>query len=188
MGKRIKVGDVELEVHRPIDRCPTPGVNPETGERDVEVTPGIQEHFGHIYCGMYARVVKSGRIKPGNTIEIVGDAEMPWTEATVVENANAYALWPRLVAITTYQNDVLSTRLSFKSATPWPLPDATPGQRMRLHLGPDQWTTEYIAEVSQGHMHLEVEDSKTDDPVTKLLREGLAVGQKILVSGPFGRV
>ncbi|MGI9351907.1 MAG: MOSC domain-containing protein [Rhizobiaceae bacterium] len=188
MGKRIRVGDAELEVHRPIDRCPTPGVNPETGERDVEVTPGIQNHFGHIYCGMYAKVVKTGDIAKGSILEPIGDAEMPWTEATAVENANAYALWPRLAEITTYQNDVISTRLSIKSATPWPLPDAILGQRLRLHLGPDQWTTEYITAISPEHIHMEVEDSKTDDPVTQLLREGLATGHKILVSGPFGRI
>ena len=87
MGKRIKIGTVEFEVHRPIDRCPTPGVNPENGERDVEVTPGIQEHFGHIHCGMYAKVVTDGKLQEGDAVEIIADADMNWTEAAT-ENAS----------------------------------------------------------------------------------------------------
>jgi len=187
MGKRLKVGDAEIEVHRPIDRCPTPGVNPETGERDIEVTPGIQEHFGHIHCGMYAKVVKEGDVAEGSRVEVIADATMHWEEAAT-DYASDYALWPRAVEISAYEIGDTLTRLSLESATPWPLPEAITGQRLRLHLGADQWTTQYIASNSGTQFHLEVEDSKTDDPVTGLLRNGLSQGRKILVTGPFGKV
>ncbi|MEM7068205.1 MAG: MOSC domain-containing protein [Pseudomonadota bacterium] len=187
MGKRIQIGSSELEVHRPIDRCPTPGVNPVTGERDVEVTPGIQEHFGHIHCGMYAKIVKSGDISAGDEFMVVGDAEMPWHEART-DYASAYALWPRAAKVVSSDAGSTQTIITLESATPWPLPAAVPNQRLRIHIGPDQWTAQYLSGVTSYQYQITVEDSKTGDPVTALLRNGLAAGETILVSGPFGKV
>ena len=187
MGKRISLGDVELDVHRPIDRCPTPGVNPATGERDIEVTPGIMKHFGHNYCGMYARVVKGGSLEPGNIARLIGDGQIS-LEDTFVPNANAYPLWPRNAQIVACDRSKAATSISLKATGPWPLPEAKPGQKLRIHLGPDVWTTEYIAGVSEDQYHLEVEPSQTGDPITETVRSDLESGSVIIVSGPFGRV
>ncbi len=186
IGKRIKLGETILDVHRPIDRCPAPGVNPITGERDVDVTPGLRDHFGHIYCGVYANVVSGGNIQPGDKIEVIGDSKIP-LEDLMVSNASPYPLWPRYAKITAYEIGENATRLSLKNATPWPLPAPEVGQRIRFHLGPDYWTTEYISDVSHGQYHFEVEKSKTDDPATEELRSGLAEGDELIISGPFGR-
>ncbi len=186
MGKRLKIGTAELEIHRPIDRCPTPGVNPTTGERDVEVTPGIQEHFGHIHCGMYAKVVKNGSVSEGDPIEVIGDADMPWTEAAT-DHAREYQRWPRLTEVASCSVDEDVTRIALKSATPWPLPPAQKGQRLRLHLGTTQWTTQYVSSMADQSYRLEVEDSVTGDPITNMLRNETKAGNRILVSGPFGK-
>jgi len=188
MGKRIKIAGAEIEVHRPIDRCPTPGVNPETGERDINVTQGIQDHFGHIYCGMYAKVVKTGNIKSGNEISVAGDAAMNWQEGCGPEFVRAYPIWPRMAEITAYHVGDNTTQMTLKSATPWPLPEAKVGQRLRLHLGQDQIAVEYISDISSKYYHLDVTDSQTEDPVTAYLRNGLKRGEQIIISGPFGRV
>ncbi|MEM9277098.1 MAG: MOSC domain-containing protein [Pseudomonadota bacterium] len=186
LGKRMRLGEAELEVMFPIVRCPAPGVNPETGERDIDFAKVFPDHFGHAYCGMYATVVKTGPISTGDRIEIVGDAKMSLTDAQA--EADPYPLWPRVMEVSDYVVDVMSTRLSLKNTCPWPLPEAKPGQRLKLHLGADQWTREYIKDADSNHYHLEIEDSKTGDPVTQMLREDLQPGQKIIVSGPFGKV
>lgn len=187
MGKRIRIGEAELEIHRPIDRCPTPGVNPDTGERDVEVTKGIQEHFGHVFCGMYANVVKAGQIDEGSTIEVIGDAEMSWQAAADPENASDYRLWARTCEIVEYEICKAGTNIVLQSATPWPLPNARPGQRLRIHLGAGQWAIEYIVAISPEKFHLTIEDSQTEDPVTMRLRNGMKLGDLLIVSGPFGK-
>ncbi len=187
MGKRIKIGDAILDVHRPIDRCPAPGVNPVTGTRDVDVTPGLNEHYGHIFCGVFANVVEGGEIKPGAEIEMIGDSEIP-LEELMVSNAAAYQQWPRVARITYYEIREDATRLSLTNATPWPLPEPKPGQRVRFHIGPDQWTSAYITAISPGHYHFEIGKSETDDPVTEHLRNQFAADDEIIISGPFGRV
>lgn len=187
MGKRIQVGETILDVHRPIDRCPTPGVNPKTGERDVEVTPGLRDHFGHIYCGMYANVIEGGEVTPGDTIKVIGDAEIK-LEDTFVSNASNYALWPRMAEVIDCKVEEQKTLITLRGDGPWPLSDASEGQRVRLHLGDAGWTVEYISAVQENKYVLEVEDSKTEDPITQELRRGFEIGSKIVISGPYGRV
>ncbi len=148
MGKRIQIGDCILDVHRPIDRCPTPGVNPETGERDVEVTPGLQEHFGHIYCGMYANVVKGGEVGSGDEIKVIGDAEIK-LEDTFVINASKYALWPRTAEVSACDVDNEKTSITLTTTSPWQAPEAKVGQRLKLHLGAKGWTQEFITSASE---------------------------------------
>jgi hypothetical protein len=187
MGKRIQIGDCLLDVHRPIDRCPTPGVNPETGERDVEVTPELRDQFGHIYCGMYANVVKGGDIKSGDTIKVIGDAEIK-LEDTFVINASKYPLWPRMAEVISSQVGKDKTTIQLKTTSPWQAPNAQAGQRLKLHLGKQGWTQEYITAASNNTYTIEVEDSETQDPITNHLRKGLDIGQRIVISGPYGRV
>ena len=187
MGKRIRIGECILDVHRPIDRCPTPGVNPETGERDIEVTPHLQEHFGHIYCGMYANVVEGGKIKPSDTISVIGNAAIK-LEDTFVINASKYPLWPRMAEIISCNVGNDKTTITLKNISPWQLPQAQIGQRLKLHLGEKGWTQEYITSSSDHEYEIKIEDSHTSDPITKHLRNGTKIGKQIIISGPYGRV
>lgn len=187
MGKRIQIGECILDVHRPIDRCPTPGVNPETGERDIEVTPGLRDHFGHIYCGMYANVVQGGEIKNGDEIAVIDDGQIR-LEDTFVSNASNYALWPRMAEVTACEFLDKATKIIIKTTSPWLPPEAKAGQRLKLHLGLDGWTQEYITSTTENEYTIEVEDSSTDDPITAKLRRGLEIGKRIVISGPFGQV
>ncbi len=186
LGKRLQIGSAELDVMRPILRCPAPGVNPENGKRDLRFAEEMPHIFGHAFCGMYAKVVKSGKINTSSTITVIGDAAMPLEEALATHDA--YPVWPRLLEITTYEIGENCTRISLKNTAPWPLPDAKPGQRLRFHMAPNLWTTEYITATSPEHFHLEVTKSDTDDPATEHLRNGYGTGDKLVISGPFGRV
>ena len=186
MGKRIQIGDCILDVHRPIDRCPTPGVNPETGERDVEVTPSLRDHFGHIYCGMYANVVQGGEVKSGDEITIIGDAELS-LEDVMVSNASKYQLWPRMAEVTKCEVRDAVTKLTLQTTSPWQPPNAKPGQRLKLHLGEEGWTQEYISAVDGFSIEVEIKDSETEDPITEFLRKGMDIRTIITISGPYGK-
>ncbi len=67
-GKTITIGDMELEVVEKINRCAATEVNPDTGARDLHLLKILQEGFGHTACGVYARVVRGGRIAKGDVV------------------------------------------------------------------------------------------------------------------------
>ena len=61
-GARLRLGEVEMEVVKPIRRCIATHVDPDSGERDLEFVQGLQAHYGHVHCGIYVRPLTSGRI------------------------------------------------------------------------------------------------------------------------------
>jgi hypothetical protein len=73
VGKTLTLGGAKLEVLKMIDRCAATGVDPVSGERDMDVVDTLRKRFGHIDCGVYARVLKGGEIK-------IGDAARAWRE------------------------------------------------------------------------------------------------------------
>lgn len=184
-GKRIKIGDAELEVMRPILRCPAPGVNPATGDRDIQFASRMPEHFGHAYCGVYAVTAHEGKINCGDKVEIIGNCDMSLETAS--KEAEDIRRWPRSVDITSCQIGEETTRLSLAANGKWPLPDANPGQRLRILMGADCFTSEYIAATSPGHYHLEIGKSQTSDPATEKLRTQYKSGDQLVICGPFGK-
>lgn len=70
-GKRLGIGDAELEVTVRIDRCAATNVNPSTAERDLNIPKDLQRGYGHIECGVYARVVNGGVVKTGDAIKVL---------------------------------------------------------------------------------------------------------------------
>ena len=53
------------------DRCAATGVEPGTGRRDMDLVQTLRQNFGHIDCGVYARVASGGRISVGDAITLV---------------------------------------------------------------------------------------------------------------------
>lgn len=72
VGKRLKIGDVELEVVEPDGRCRMTDANPETGKRDVDMTRLLRDEFGHSNFGIYMKVLKSGHVQEGDQIKVLG--------------------------------------------------------------------------------------------------------------------
>ena len=70
VGKELTIGNVRLEVLKRIQRCAATNVNPMTAERDLNIPNALMQGFDHTDCGIYARVLQGGRIRPGDTIEI----------------------------------------------------------------------------------------------------------------------
>ena len=68
VDRDIAVGAVRLHVVERITRCAATEVNPHTGERDLNVPRLLRSGFGHVDCGVYAKVVSGGTIRQGDTL------------------------------------------------------------------------------------------------------------------------
>ena len=65
-GERLHLGDVEATVAKPIVRCLATHVNPDTGERDMDITGSLFDGYRHRLCGVYARITRGGRLALGD--------------------------------------------------------------------------------------------------------------------------
>jgi hypothetical protein len=70
-GRRLKIGDAELEALKMTDRCAATGVAPGVGERDMDLVETLRKNFGHIDCGVYARIARGGRIARGDAATLL---------------------------------------------------------------------------------------------------------------------
>ncbi|MCR9222102.1 MAG: MOSC domain-containing protein [Alphaproteobacteria bacterium] len=71
VGRKLEIGEAVLEVVEPIERCAATEVNPETGARDINLPLTLRRGFGHINCGIYARVTAAGRVAAGDELRVV---------------------------------------------------------------------------------------------------------------------
>lgn len=199
LGKRIRIGKkrlgrsvAEFDILRPVKRCPATMVNPETGERDAPVPAALADHFGHGFCGMYAKVVSGGTISAADPIEIIGDAKTPFEIAANPTDSDP-RIWPKPVEIVdtdlhpSGEVGTYARRLVIRSMSRWPLPASTPGQRFRFHLGTDLIGVALVHEQRDHTTVLHVEPSRTGDPATAYLLENVQAGDQLVASGPFGR-
>lgn len=70
MGRTLRIGEAELRIREPIERCLATTANPDTGERDADTLGTLNARFGHQNFGIYAEVTRSGRITVGDTVEL----------------------------------------------------------------------------------------------------------------------
>ena len=73
-GRQVKLGGAVLEIGGPVPRCATTTRDPVTGERDIDTLRQIAAYRGkrdgkHIDFGVYAQVVKPGRVRVGDAVE-----------------------------------------------------------------------------------------------------------------------
>ncbi|HEY3798015.1 MAG TPA: MOSC N-terminal beta barrel domain-containing protein [Caulobacteraceae bacterium] len=65
-GRGLTLGGTQLVAAKAIRRCVATHVDPETAERDMEVVTALFENFGHMNCGTYFSVTRSGVARPGD--------------------------------------------------------------------------------------------------------------------------
>ena len=70
-GRTLAIGGARLDILKMTDRCAATGVEPGTGRRDMDLVQTLRANFGHIDCGVYARVTQGGRIAAGDAISVV---------------------------------------------------------------------------------------------------------------------
>ncbi len=64
----LTLGGAQATVTKPIVRCIATHVDPDSGEKDMDVVSSLYEHYAHRYCGIYAKVVRSGRVAVGDGV------------------------------------------------------------------------------------------------------------------------
>ncbi len=70
-GKTLTLGDVVLEVVRPIERCAATNVVPGgVGKIDMNIPLSLQRGYAHRNCGVYAKVIKGGDLKTEAEIKL----------------------------------------------------------------------------------------------------------------------
>ena len=68
----VRLGTAATTLVKFIRRCVATHVNPETGERDVEILAALRNFYGHQYCGAYLKVAASACVNEGDPAEIGG--------------------------------------------------------------------------------------------------------------------
>ncbi len=71
VGKRLRLGEAELEGVEPIQRCRATTASTRTGDTDADTLKALNEGFGHQNCGLYARVLTSGKVRAGDKLEVL---------------------------------------------------------------------------------------------------------------------
>ncbi len=73
VGQKIRLGGAKLEVFDRIQRCAATNVDPQTAARDLQIPKTLMSAFGHVDCGVYARVIEDGKVDKGSSIIIAPD-------------------------------------------------------------------------------------------------------------------
>jgi len=68
VDRDITIGDARLHVTARIDRCAATNVRPGAGTRDMNLPRTLQQVFGHVDCGVYARVESGGTVSVGDRL------------------------------------------------------------------------------------------------------------------------
>lgn len=68
IGREIRIGTVHLKVTKKIDRCAATNVDPDSGQRDLNIPLALQRGFQHIECGVYAEVLEGGPVTTGDAV------------------------------------------------------------------------------------------------------------------------
>jgi len=70
-GRRIRIGEVVLDIRENIVRCLATTANPETGERDADTLGALAALHDAKEFGVYASVREGGIIRTGDALEIL---------------------------------------------------------------------------------------------------------------------
>ena len=71
IGRRLKIGETELEIAMPITRCRATCANPETGSEDIDTLALLDAQWGGHEFGLYATVITGGQIARGDSVEVL---------------------------------------------------------------------------------------------------------------------
>ncbi len=187
VGQRIQVGQTLLEVLRPIDRCTATSIDPNHADNDINVPLLLQRRVGHIFCGVYARVLRGGPVRVGEDIfhkDYVASGDRP-TAPDTAPDARELPRQLRVASRVQEDDGVLSLRLCDPAGGE--LPAASAGQHIRLHMvaadGCPVWRAYSLSGVEEDAWRISVKRQG----VGSELVHGFDLEAPIVVSGPFGR-
>ena len=184
IGQRVRLGEATVEVMWPTDRCRATTIDPETGDTDLNLPALLASQVGHMFCGVYLRVVEGGQIETGAKAEPV---EAP---RSAPYRAGDDALhWPRRATVTSIVHEGGDV-VSFWLRDPLAFARRTrPGQHLRIHPTGDVssalWRCYTISGIDGDAYRVSV---KRDGVVSSLLHDAYKEGTGLVVTGPFGDV
>ncbi|WP_340677697.1 2Fe-2S iron-sulfur cluster-binding protein [Paraglaciecola sp.] len=191
IGQRIVIGESELEILRPIDRCKATSVNPKTGMSDINIPHFLSSRYGHFFCGVYARVVKSGGIAKDDKMYHQYAAPQALKDATKVDTAPAPEHWPRTMRVVQKANESHNV-ISFYLADPLCdiISNIAPASYLRLHIQSTKGPLSRSYTVSkqnkaEGYLRLSIKKEDGDAQCSPWLHNHLNEGDMVLASGPF---
>ena len=183
-GRYVEVGGVVLEVLRPIERCRAITVEPSDGTTDINLLAVLGGRFGHIFCGMYARVVSAGSVKTGDLVRVGSPVDRPAVQE-LTPRERAYApRFAKIVAVSAPSSDAVSLEIADSAGE---LAHATPGQYLRLHRTTSEapsWRNYTISRVSGKTSRITVE--RSDGGRFSPWVHELSAGDELVISGPYG--
>ncbi|WP_157968513.1 MOSC domain-containing protein [Streptomyces geranii] len=184
-GHRVRLGGAELEITFPTERCRATMVRPGSGKRDLNIPALLASRFGHLYCGVYARVVRGGPIAVGDRFTDGGRGPGP-------DGPSRYAARLADPGRPRYAELIRRTEES-PTVTTFAFRDPAgshcrPGQHLRLHLTDDDnaplWRCYTITGTDTAELRISVK-RVPDGRMSPRLHD-LPTGSRVLLSGPYG--
>lgn len=188
IGQRLRIGEAELEISRPMERCSATSANPLLGQADCNVPALLGRNEGHLMCGVYAQVVSPGRVQPGDAVIALGHQPRIWQMGVDYMDAPPTRKWPRFAEVVRVVEESPEVR-SYWLRDPASLirPDLLPGQHLRLHLpaqeGQPLWRSYTISGSEEDLIRLTIRRQGT---APLWLETEAKPGARLLISGPFG--
>ncbi len=71
LDREISIGGARLKVTKRIDRCAATHVDPDTGNRDMNILKALKQGFGHVDMGVYAKVLRGGAVAVGDELKVL---------------------------------------------------------------------------------------------------------------------
>jgi uncharacterized protein len=68
IDRELRLGSVRLKVVKRIQRCAATNVDPESGQRDLNIPLSLQQGYQHADTGIYAEVLDGGTVAVGDAL------------------------------------------------------------------------------------------------------------------------
>ncbi|WP_330177222.1 MOSC domain-containing protein [Streptomyces sp. NBC_01498] len=179
VGRRLRIGGAELEIVQATERCRATTVDPDTAARDLNVPVLLASRFGHLYCGVYARVAAGGPVAVGDPLTDTGIRVDPADLSASGPDRPRYATL-------TGRKPRSPTVATLRLRDPADLTPA-PGQHLRVHTADTDgplWRCYTITGAAPGELSVSVK-RLDGGRVSSRLHE-LPPGERLLISGPYG--
>ena len=189
VGRRLQLGDAVVEIVRPIDRCRATAVDPSSGEVDLNIPALLAMHFGHMFCGVYARVVGSGRVSVADRVLDLGSAPSSVEAGIAASTAPPLQDWPRPVVVVDRPVDGGRVRSLWLRDALGAASQARPGQHVRLHTssasGRPVWRCYTVSGVDGSDIRISVK-READGAMSTRLHDEADPPTPLMITGPFG--
>ena len=190
IGRKIRIGEATMEILRPIDRCRATSVNPEEGGQDVNVPRSLMGHHGHIFMGVYARVLEPGHIQSDGILEIGEAAELaPSFMDLQPENAPRPSQWPRKAEVIEVRQESEEIKsILLKDPYGGLRPEITAGAYLKLHLKDDEgayWRCYSLSGWEGDKVRISVKREAKPARASNWIHNHIRDGDEIMISGPY---